>query len=337
MTKQLHFCIHGAGGLGSVVGGFLARGGHKVTLIARKPHVEAIRQGGLQIEGVRAQFVQRDNLFAVETPAEVEDAIDYYILLTKAKGTDQALADATVLVDRTACALTLQNGVGKEGRLQAAFGKDKVIGGSIMDGATLLEPGRALNHMAVPVTAYFGELGGGESDRTRTMAEALDSAGMGSRSTADITHVHWEKLVQVGSASSWSASTLGGIKELDFIDGVAVREGAAQYVLIVKDLLAIYNALGYEPQNFFAPVSRLVEINGESFDEALAGVMAMVGRFKPENRPVRTSMHDDLVAGRRMEVDEILGPLAEAAERLGVDAPTFLGAYRVLKTLNTYL
>jgi 2-dehydropantoate 2-reductase len=206
-----------------------------------------------------------------------------------------------------------------------------------MDGATLLEPGRALNHMAVPVTAYFGELGGRESDRTRTMAEALDSAGMGSRSTADITHVHWEKLVQVGSASSWSASTLGGIKELNFIDGVAVREGAAQYVLIVKDLLAIYNALGYEPQNFFAPVSRLVEINGESFDEALAGVMAMVGRFKPENRPVRTSMHDDLVAGRRMEVDEILGPLAEAAERLGVDAPTFLGAYRVLKTLNTYL
>ncbi|MFD2429461.1 ketopantoate reductase family protein [Sphingobium scionense] len=334
MTRQLHFCIHGAGGLGSVIGGFLARGGHKVTLIARKPHVEAIRQGGLQIEGVRAQFVQRANLFAVETP-EVEGAIDYYILLTKAKGTDQALADAAVLVDRTACALTLQNGVGKEGRLQAAFGKDEVIGGSIMDGATLLEPGRALNHMAVPVTAYFGELGGGESDRTRTMAEALDSAGMGSRSTADITHVHWEKLVQVGSASSWSASTLGGIKELDFIDGVAVREGAAQYILIVKDLLAIYKALGYEPQNFFAPVSRLVEINGESF--ALAGVMAMVYRFKPENRPVRTSMHDDLVAGRRMEVDEILGPLAEAAERLGVDAPTFLGAYRILKTLNTYL
>ncbi|MFD1961496.1 ketopantoate reductase family protein [Novosphingobium panipatense] len=51
MTRQLHFCIHGAGGLGSVIGGFLARGGHKVTLIARKPHVEAIRQGGLQIEG----------------------------------------------------------------------------------------------------------------------------------------------------------------------------------------------------------------------------------------------------------------------------------------------
>jgi len=337
MTRQLHFCFHGAGGLGSVIGGFLARAGHRVTLIARRPHVEAIRSKGLRIEGVRAQFVQSSNIFAVETPAEVEGDVDFYILLTKAKGTDQALADARILVDRTACALTLQNGIGKEGKLQTVFGADKVIGGSIMDGAVLLEPGRALNHMAVPITAYFGELGGGESDRTCTLATALDAAGMGSRSVADIIHVHWEKLIQVGGASSWSASTLGGIKQHDFVDGIAIREGAIQYVLIVKDLLAIYKALGYQPQNFFAPVSRLVEIDRESFDEALEGVMKLGPRFKPENRPVRTSMHDDLVAGRRMEVDEVLGPLAAAAERIGVEAPTFLGAYRVLKTLNAYL
>lgn len=337
MSKQLHFCIHGAGGLGSLIGGFLARGGHKVTLIARKPHVEAIRSDGLHVEGVRAQFVQKDNLFAVETPDEVEGDIDYYILLTKAKGSDQALSDAQILVGRTACALTMQNGVNKEGKLQAAFGKDKVIGGSIMDGATLLGPGKTLNHMAVPITAYFGELEGGESDRTRAIADALDQAGMGSRSTPDIVHVHWEKLVQVGGASGWSASTLGGITKLDFVDGIAVTEGAEQYVLLVKDLIAIYRALGYEPQNFFAPVSRLIEIDQESFEEAVKGVLELGSRFKPENRPVRTSMHDDLVAGRRMEVDEVLGPLADAAKRLNVDAPTFLSAFRVLKTLNAYL
>lgn len=65
--------------------------------------------------------------------------------------------------------------------------------------------------------------------------------------------------------------------------------------------------------------------------------MKLGTRFTPEHRPVRTSMHDDLVAGRRMEVDEVLGPLAEAAERLGVEAPAFLAAYRVLKTRNAYL
>lgn len=337
MTDRLHFCIHGAGGLGSLIGGFLALGGHRVTLIARKPHVEAIRRDGLRIHGVRAQFTQRNDLAAVESPTEVEGTIDYYILLTKAKDSERAVADSHVLVDRTACALTLQNGIGKEAVLQSVFGVSKVIGGSIMDGATLMEPGRVLNHMSVPITAYFGELGGGQSERARIIANALDAAGMGSRSVDQIAHVHWEKLVQVGSASSWSASTLGAVARLDFADGVAVRESAVQYVHIVKDLLGIYKALGYQPQNYFAPVSRLIEIDHESVEEAVAEVMNLGGKFRPETRPVRTSMHSDLVAGRRMEVDEVLQPLAEAAERLNVSAPTFMAAYRILKTLNSFL
>lgn len=337
MAGPLHFCIHGAGGLGSVIGAFLSRAGHRVTLIARRPHVEAVRAGGLRLEGVRANFVARDNLYAVEMPDEVEGDIDYYILLTKAKGTAQALADAAMLVERTAAAVSLQNGIGKEDRLIQAFGRERVIGGSIMEGATLLGPGHALNHMAVPITAYFGELAGGESDRTRGIAEALDTAGLGSRSTSDIKHVLWEKLVQVGGASSWGASTLGGVPRLDFADGMVQRSGAVQYVKIVKELLAIYRALGYAPQNFFAPVSRLREIDAAGFDDAVETAMTLGRSFLNGKRPVRTSMHDDLVAGRRMEVEEVLGPLAAAAESHGVEAPTFLGAYRVLTTLNAYL
>lgn len=337
MAEQLHFCIHGAGGLGSVVGAFLARDGHRVTLIARAPHVEAIRADGLHLDGVRATFTVRENLAAVTTPAEVEGAIDYYILLTKAKGTAQALDDAACLVDRTACAVSLQNGIGKETHLQERFGKERVIGGSIMEGANLVAPGRALNHMAVPITAYFGELEGGESERTKVIANALDKAGLGARSTADIQHVLWEKVTQVGTASAWSASTLGGVPSLDFADGLGVRAGAEHFVTMSKEMITIYRALGYEPQNFYAPVSRLREMEAQSFDDAVQSSLELAAKFVGGKRPVRTSMHDDLVAGRRMEVEEVLGPLASAAMRLGVPAPTFLSAYRVLTTLNAFL
>lgn len=336
MLNPLHFCIHGAGGLGSLIGAFLARAGHRVTLIARKPHVEAIRSSGLKLDGLRASFTQSDNLHPVTTPDEVVGDIDYYVILTKAKGTEQALADAAVLVERTSCAVSLQNGIGKEERLRRTFGRDKVIGGSIMEGAVLVAPGEVRNHMTVPVTAYFGELGGGQSDRTRTIAEALDTSGLGTRSVDDIEQVLWEKLIQVGGASSWSASTLSAIPELDFGAGVRVRQGAQHYVTIARELLAIYHAMGYRAENFFAPVSRLREIENATFEQAVDDVLEFGERLRLRHAS-RTSMHDDLISGRRMEVEEMFGPLVAAAERLDVPIPTFLAAYRVLSTLNQYL
>jgi 2-dehydropantoate 2-reductase len=48
-------------------------------------------------------------------------------------------------------------------------------------------------------------------------------------------------------------------------------------------------------------------------------------------------MHDDLVGGRKMEVEEMFGPLVRKAEELNVQIPTFLGVYRLLSTLNQYL
>jgi 2-dehydropantoate 2-reductase len=336
LPNRLHFCIHGAGGLGSVFAAFLARSGQRVSLIGRQPHMEAIRANGLAVDGVRDNFTQHDNIEAVTMPDDVKGDVDYYILLTKGKGSEQALADAAVLVERTATALSLQNGIGKEERLRQAFGTSKVIAGSTMEGATLLGPGKVSNHSAVPISAYFGEIGGGESDRTRAIADAFSAAGLESRSVANIDQVLWEKLVQVGSASSFSASTLGAIPELDFVPGISVREGAAHYVTISRELLGIYHAMGYRAQNFFAPLSRLREIESSTFEEAVDDMLTLAERLS-KRHAVRTSMHEDLIAGRKMEVEELLGPLVDAAHRLAVAVPTFLGVYRVLSTLNHHL
>ncbi len=335
--RKLHVCIHGAGGLGSVVGGYLANAGHRVTLIARPAHTAAIKQNGLKISGVRGDFTIRENLSAVDHPNQVEGEIDYYILLTKAKGTKQALSDAKVLVNKTACAMTMQNGIGKESVLEDCFGAGKVLGASIMEAGFLVSPGVVRNHMTVPITAYFGELKGGESDRSRIFTDAMNEAKLGSKSVADIQHVLWEKVVQVGGASAWSASSLAGNPKLDFADGMSVRDSAEHYVTIAKEALAVYRALGYTPQNFYAPTSRLREIDGSSFEDAVKAGMAMGEHLiKIGQRGVRTSMHEDVLAGRKSEVEEVIGPIVAAAARLGIAVPTLLGAYRTIKTLDVY-
>lgn len=338
MADKPSFCIHGAGGLGSVIGGYLARVGYPVTLIARKPHVDAINADGLGIDGVRGSFTVRDHLRAVTHPDRVEGPIDYYILLTKAKDAEAALADAEILAPRVGAALSLQNGIGKEQAVAACFGTDKVIGGSILEGATLVGPGQAHNHVTVPVTAYFGEFDAPVSPRSQTLAQAFNDAGLGARAVDDIRHVLWEKIVQVGGASAWSASTLVGMPALDYWDGLASPAGSAHYICLAKELINVYKAMGYKPQNFFAPVSRLREIDSGDLQN-LTELFAGVGVEKQQNRdrqPVRTSLHCDLLAGRKTEVDEILKPLLDAAARYDIPTPTFTGAYRVIKTLHQY-
>ena len=336
--RRLHFCIHGAGGLGSLVGGYLAHAGHDVTLVGRAPHVAAIRRNGLRITGRRGEIGVRDRLRAVTHPSEVEQGIDYYILLTKVKDSTTALAEAGAIAARVQCALTLQNGIGKEQVLIDCFGAEKVIGGSIIEGATMTAPGEVHNHVTVPVTAYFGELDGRSSLRTETLATAFCAADLGAQSVANIEHVIWEKAIQVGGASAWSASTLVGNPALDYWDGLADASGAAHYVQIAKELLAVYGALGYAPQNFFAPLSKLKEIDAMPVDKAIS-VMVSVGREHQiaGRTPVRTSMHGDVLAGRKTEIDVIIKPVLDAARAHGVAAPTLTGAYRTIKTLESYM
>src|SRR5688572_463953 len=102
-------CILGAGGLGSLVGGWLADSGVPVTLVGRPAHVAAIRARGLAIRGIRGDHTVRQPLEAVSAPADARGEFDYLILAVKAKDTEAALAEAAPLLARARAALSLQN------------------------------------------------------------------------------------------------------------------------------------------------------------------------------------------------------------------------------------
>ncbi|MGH8009234.1 MAG: ketopantoate reductase family protein, partial [Candidatus Binatia bacterium] len=120
-------------------------------------------------------------------------------------------------------------------------------------------------------------------------------------------------------------------------DGMQVREGAEHYVQLSKELLSVYKGLGYTPQNFFAPISRLKEVDAAGFDEAVALVMEFGRKLREQGMRARTSMHDDVLRRRKTEVDFILKPFLEKAEMLGIAIPTVKAAYRTIKTQDQYL
>jgi 2-dehydropantoate 2-reductase len=235
---------------------------------------------------------------------------------------------------------SLQNGIGKEERLREWAGRDTVIGASTIEGGVLLEPGHTMAGLTTPTTAYFGELDGGITPRIEAVAAAFRNAGFGTRAVADIRQVLWEKLMQIGTASGWSVSTLG--LPLTFPDGLEVRQGAINYVMLARDFLKVYKAMGYQPQNFYAPMGQFREFDSLPLHQAVDLMMQVGVRFRERARASgetegRTSMHQDLHRGRRMEVDVILKPYLDKAAELNIDVPVLQYVYGVAKVQDAFL
>ena len=332
----MKYVILGAGGLGSVVGGYLAHTGQEVTLIGRQAHMDAIAREGLEITGPKGNFLIRDNLTLTTHPDEVAGDHDYLIVCVKSKDMEKTLADAQDLVKRVDTVLTLQNGINKEPRLETWAGPGKVVGASTMEGATLVAPGKCINPFTGPATAYFGELNGEVTPRVEELARAFTAAKMSSKAVDCIKQVTWEKLVQIGLASSWSVSNLAG-GDFYFIDGITVREGAESYMQIALELLSVYRALGYEPQDFYAPMTQFRDLERGTFDEGVALLMKWGSELKAANMKSRTSMHVDFTRGRKLEIDEIVKPFIDKAKEFNLSIPTVVGAYRTIKILDHYL
>ena len=187
----MRYIVHGAGALGSLIGGRLAESGAEVVLVGRRPHVEAINQQGLTIllpEGQR----RIGNISAVESLAEIAPRPDDLIFLTvKTGATAAAVQELRERFEETTPVFCLQNGVRNEELAARRF--LHVYG--IMAGlcATLLEPGVVAQTLHNDIA-----LGGyplGCEELGQAVADRLRRAGFNVTTHESIMAVKWSKLV----------------------------------------------------------------------------------------------------------------------------------------------
>jgi 2-dehydropantoate 2-reductase len=327
----MHVCVLGAGGLGSLVGARLAETGTDVTLIGREAHVAAIRSNGLRVEGIRGPSVIHQHLEAVTDPAQVSAPIDYLLVTVKAADTGKAFVGADRLRATSRAALSLQNSVTKDDRLAAWIGDANVIGAATTESATLIEPGRVRHTGTAPVAFYFGEPDGRDTVRVADLVAAFQSAGFGCAATDSIAAVEWEKLLQAALMAAFSITAIGFLPDRTITDALQTRPGAEYYVALARELLSVYQALGFTPRDYFAPYAQFRQMAAEDVESSVERAMQL-GRSMADNGVRgRPSMHDDLLQRRACEVDESIGEFVRAAERLGVAAPALLGAYRIVR------
>jgi len=317
----MKFLIAGAGAIGAYLGARMARAGLEVTLFARGPHLRAMQENGVEVESAEGNFQARPRVVASLEEAGPADVV---VLAVKAQGLP-ALAPhlAHVLGPETAVVST-QNGVpwwffqtgggplegirlervDPGGVIAAAIEPRRVIGSIVYFATEIVRPGVILHTEGERIS--LGEPDGSRSDRCRHIAKALIAAGLRCPITARIRHEIWVKLLGNVAFNPTSVLTRATLAQM-----ASDAEVSALTREIMKETEAVARALGFE-----LPVS---------IEQRMAGAGA-VGEHK-------TSMLQDLEAGRPLELEAIVGAVVELGERLNIPMPHTRTVYACARLL----
>jgi 2-dehydropantoate 2-reductase len=297
--------IVGAGALGSVVGCLLLEAGIDVVMIERDPaEVRTIAEQGLQVEGVSGE--RRVSPPIVSAPSEA-GKVALAVVLVKSYDTDSAAIAVRQVLSDDGLVLTLQNGIGNYEILAEKF-PGRVLLGTTTMGAMSLGQGK-VRHTGFGDT-HVGEADGTISERTRAVGALLDKMNSGPVHVVDnAVGCVWSKLIV--NAAINAPATLLRVRNGDLPATDAGRELIHD---IVEECSAIVRARGI----------RLV------IDDPEERVLAVCRGTAPNIN----SMLQDILAGRRTEIDFINGAVAREADKVGIPAPVNKALARLIRALE---
>ena len=318
----MKFVIAGAGAIGGYLGARLTRAGADVVLVARGPHLRAMQERGLRVKSPDGDFEVRPKVTGELQSIGVADVV---VLGVKAHGLTALAPTLRPLFGPDTVVVSTQNGIpwwyfqGLGGPLDG-LRLERVDPGGVIAGA--IEPARIVASLAYFSTDIaepgvihhtegnrisLGEPDGTRSDRVRRIAEALIAAGLRAPATTRIRHEIWVKLLGNVAFNPISALTGGTLEQM-------VRHPEVSQLIreLMAEAEAVAAKLGIE-----LPIS---------IEQRMAGA-EKVGAHK-------TSMLQDLEAGRRLELEAVVGAVVELGERLGVPMPVTRAVYACTKLLD---
>jgi len=315
------FLIAGAGAIGAYMGARMARAGLDVTLFARGPHLRAMQEHGVRVKSAGGDFDARPKLAAT---LEEIGPVDVVFLAVKAHSLTQLAPQLPPVLGPDTTVVSTQNGVpwwffqglsgaGEGIRLErvdpggvvaAAVEPRRVVGSIVYFSTEIIEPGVILHTEGNRISV--GEPDGTRSGRCRHIAAALVASGLRCPVTTHIRNEIWVKILGNVAFNPISALTRATLAEM-----ARDPQVAALVRNIMMETEAVARKLGFE-----LPVS---------IDQRIAGA-EKVGEHK-------TSMLQDLEAGRPLELEAVVGAVVELGERLGVPMPHTATVYACTKLL----
>jgi 2-dehydropantoate 2-reductase len=298
--------VLGVGGIGGYFGGRLAESGADVTFLVREPRREVLAERGLTIESPFGDAKLPVNTIVASEAKPVYDAV---ILTCKAYDLAGAIEAIAPAVAPDGYVLPFLNGLAHMDKLNACFGRERVLGGTAKIQATLTPEG-AIRQFNDWRTLTFGEQAGGMSDRVRQLAALFEKAkGVEVLAVSDIMQRMWEKLVHLSTAATMTCLMRANVGEI-----LRTPDGQQLFLDQLRCGAAIATANGYPPSEAF--------------------MKSWIETFSQKDSQYSTSMLRDIERGGRTEADHVLGFMLEKARIAGVEHHTLRLAYTHVRAFD---
>jgi 2-dehydropantoate 2-reductase len=319
----MKFCIVGAGAIGGFVGARLAAAGEDVTFIARWKNLDAIRARGMTVKFHDGSVLEAKTVKATDSFAAVGH-VDCVILALKSHQVESIVHQLEPLFGPKTTVITMQNGipfwyfvnhggalagsrvesVDPRGVCLDGIPNDRIIGCVVYPATELVAPGMV--HHIEGERFPLGELDGRQSNRVKDLSDVFVKSGLKAPVLDNIRNEIWLKL--------WGNLTFNPISALTHATLVDICEnqyGRELATNMMREAQAVAEKLG---ASFRVPLEKRIE------------GAAKVGKHK-------TSMLQDVEAGREIEIDALVGAVVELGVRADVPTPTIRAVYQASKLL----
>ena len=290
--------VLGAGAIGGYFGGRLVEAGAQVTFLVRERRLRQLAEHGLQ---VRSKYGDIDTPVRAVAAADPQEPADFVILTCKAYDLDSAIDTVRPAVGPRTAVLPLLNGLAHLERLNAVFGKQRVLGGLAKIAATL-KPDGVIEHLNDWRYITFGEQEGGLSDRVHALKAEFDKTSVVASAVPNVMQSMWEKLVHLSTVAGMTCLMRASVGEI-----ARTEDGTGLMIHFLEANAEIAAKAGFGPSAAFIAEYRAL--------------------FSNKNSTYTASMLRDLERGGRIEADHVLGFMLRKAREFGIDDTLHRAAY----------
>jgi 2-dehydropantoate 2-reductase len=295
-TFGMNILVMGAGAVGSVFGGFLAKTGHAVTLIGRGEHIAVVRESGLRINGIWGEHfvptLQAIPESELSNASITADEFDVILICVKSFDTRLASERVRPFVAPDALLISLQNGLGNVEAISTGSEHRHVLGGRVIFGVVMEKPGTiTVTVYTQPVMLGFPQFNRDEQgavfqEKAQRFAAAVQASGIPCEITEEIEKFLWAKLIY-----NCALNPLSALHQVHYGALTEHPELKAQMDGIVRELFLVARA-------------KAVKLFWETPEDFLRLFYA---KLVPDTYFHRSSMLQDLERGRQTEIDNLCG------------------------------